>query len=162
MKPHKLEKQVVDLLIPRIQDEYSASYFYQAAHNWCADKGFFKAAAFFKEESGDEIEHAQTIQKYIVDWNVQPTLLQIPAPPTFTSLVDIIEKAYGIEYDLYEKYEDDSMKALALPDPCTFDFLQQFRSIQQKSVAEYSDKLNILEGVEPTKINLLLIEEKLF
>ena len=162
MKPHKIEKQIVDLLIPRIKDEYSASYFYQAAHNWCADQGFLKAAAFFKEESEDETKHAQTLQKYLVDWNVLPSLPAIPAPPAFTSLVDIIQKAYEVEYDLYEKYEEDSLKALKLPDPCTFDFLQQFRSIQTTSVAEYSDKLNILDGVEPTKINLLLIEENLF
>jgi hypothetical protein len=48
-------------------------------------------------------------------------------------------------------------------DLCTFDFLQQFRLIQTKSVAEYSDKLNLLEDVDgKDKFKLLLLEEKLF
>ena len=48
-------------------------------------------------------------------------------------------------------------------DICTFDFLQPLRAIQTKSVAEYSDKLNLLEGVEGTdKFKALLLEEKLF
>jgi ferritin len=54
------------------------------------------------------------------------------------------------------------MAILELPDPCTFDFLQKYRNIQTESVAKYADMLNIIEGVEPSKINMLLIEHKLF
>jgi hypothetical protein len=48
-------------------------------------------------------------------------------------------------------------------DLCVFDFLQEFRKIQKDSVAEYSDKLNMLEGVDAKdKFNMLLLEKKLF
>jgi hypothetical protein len=66
-----------------------------------------------------------------------------------------------IEYDLYEAYEETSKKLFNM-DLCTFDFLQQFRLIQTKSVAEYSDKLNMLEGVKGDKFEMLLLEKKLF
>jgi hypothetical protein len=89
-------------------------------------------------------------------------------------LTATIEEAYKFEYKLYEDYEDTSAKVFESGDVCTFDFLEQFRTIQRVTVAEYSDKLNMLEGVvdEPAekgekperecKFEMLTIEEKLF
>lgn len=161
-KPKTLPTETVDLLMPRLSDEFNASYFYRSAENWCKGNGFDIAAKFFANESADELTHAKKIEKYLVDWNVSFDLPPIPSPVfEFKSLLDLIEQAYGIEYKLYEDYEDTSMK-LFKNDLCAFDLLTEFRAIQVKSVAEYSDKLNMLEGVEPTKINLLLLEETLF
>lgn len=162
MKPNKLIREAVELITPRISDEYKAMYFYRSAANWCRDEGFFKAAEYFEHESKEELEHSEGLQKYLVDWNVLPDLPKIEKPQTFSSLMEIIESAYKMEYDLYEAYEETSMKILDIPDPCSFDFLQKYRMIQTESVANYADKLNMLNGVEPTKINLLLIEKKLF
>jgi hypothetical protein len=48
-------------------------------------------------------------------------------------------------------------------DLCVFDFFQDFRTLQKNAVAEYSDKLNMLEGVTPAgKLEMLLLEKKLF
>ena len=163
MIPNKLDKGAVDLLAPRHLDEMDAFYFYRAASNWCQGVGYFKAAEFFAAESADELVHAGNIEKYLVDWNIIVPLPSIPKPQIeFSSLVEVIEEAYKIEYDLYEKYEETSMKIFDAKDVCTFDFLQQFRAIQTKSVAEYSDKLNLLEGVKGDKFELLLLEKKLF
>lgn len=163
MKPHSLDKGVVDLLAPRHLDEMDAFYFYRAASNWCQGVGYFKAAEFFAAESQDELEHAGKIEKYLVDWNITVPLPSVPKPQVdFSGLLEILEEAYKIEYDLYEAYEETSKKLFNM-DLCTFDFLQQFRLIQTKSVAEYSDKLNLLEDVDSKdKFKLLLLEEKLF
>jgi ferritin len=163
MKPYSLDKGVVDLLAPRHLDEMDAFYFYRAASNWCQGVGYFKAAAFFAAESQDELEHAAKIEKYLVDWNITVPLPTVPKPRVdFSGLLEVLEEAYKIEYDLYEAYEDTSKKLFNM-DLCTFDFLQQFRLIQTKSVAEYSDKLNLLEDVDgKDKFKLLLLEEKLF
>ena len=67
-----------------------------------------------------------------------------------------------MEYELYEAYEDISLRLMELPDISTFDFIQKYRANQTQSVAKYADKLNMLEGVEGTKFNLLVIEKKLF
>ena len=163
MKPHSLDKGVVDLLAPRHLDEMDAFYFYRAASNWCQGVGYFKAASFFAAESQDELEHAGKIEKYLVDWNITVPLPSVPKPQVdFSGLLEVLEEAYKIEYDLYEAYEETSKKLFNM-DLCTFDFLQQFRLIQTKSVAEYSDKLNLLEDVDgKDKFKLLLLEEKLF
>ena len=163
-KPEKLPKEVVDLLLPRLKDEFNAAYFYRSASNWCQNVGFFKAAAFFAKESDDELGHAKLIENYIVDWNVTPALPTIEKPQLeFKSIIEILDKAYDIEYALYEEYEDTSMKIFKIGDLCVFDFLQGFRKIQKDSVAEYSDKLNLLDGVViGDKFQLLMLEDKLF
>lgn len=162
MQPYKLIQESVQYITPRIGDEYKAMYFYRSAANWAKDNGFFKAAKYFDHESKEELEHSEILQNYLVDWNVLPDLPAISKPETFKSLYEIIQNAYKLEYELYEAYEDTSMKVFNLPDPCSFDFLQKFRKIQTESVAKYADMLNMLDGVDPTKFNLLLIEEKLF
>lgn len=163
-KPVKIGKEIVDLLLPRLKDEFNAYYFYRSASNWCKNVGYFKAAAFFAAESTDELTHAKKIEDYITDWNVLPILPTIQAPEiTFGGLVDVLEKAYDLEYNLYEAYEETSVKVFKTQDMCTFDFLQPLRKIQTDSVAEYSDKLNVLDGVSPTdKFQLLMLEENLF
>lgn len=163
-KPEKLSKEVVDLLLQRIKDEYTAFYMYRSASNWCQEVGFFKAAAFFAAESTDELEHAKGIEKYITDWNVIPELPAVDKPILkFDSIADLVEKSYNLEYELYENYEETSAKIFKMGELSTFDFLQTYRNIQNKSVAEYSDKLNILEGVNlDSKFEMLMIESNLF
>ena len=150
-------------MLPRLEDEYNAFYFYRAASNWCQGVGYFKAAEFFAKESEDELGHAKKIETYLVDWNVNPALPSLPKPGiNFDGLLDVIEKAYRMEYELYESYESTSMTLFNM-DLCVFDFFQEFRTLQKNAVAEYSDKLNMLEGVTPAgKLEMLLLEKKLF
>lgn len=160
--PNKLEKPVVDLLLPRLQDELDASYFYRAASNWCAGMGYTKAAAYFAKESADELTHAKGIEDYLTGWNVIPDLPVIEKPPLkFKSLVDVIEQAYKIEFALYEDYEKTAMDCFKLPDICTFNFLATYTKIQVDSVREYSDFLNQLALINPdNKFELLYFENK--
>lgn len=162
--PEKLPIQVVNLLLPRLQDELNAFYFYRSATNWCKNVGYFKAAEFFAEESDTESKHAKAIEDYLVDWNVTPDLPNILKPTLeFRNLVDVITQAYDMEYKLYEAYEETSMRIFKIGDLCVFDFLQSYRVGQKEAVAEYSDKLNMLEGTnELSKFEMLMLEKKLF
>lgn len=163
-KPEKLSQPVINLLLPRLQDEFNAAYFYRSASNWCKNVGYFIAAEFFAKESEDEFGHAKKIENYLVDWNVTPALPTIPKPTLdFSNLEQVIIMAYEMEYALYEEYEDTSMKIFKTGDLCVFDFLQQYRVGQKEAVAEYSDKLNMLEGTNiGSKFEMLMLEKKLF
>lgn len=162
-KPAKLSEQVLGLLYKRLENEYTAFYTYRAASHWCQNNGFAKAAKYFEKESADELEHAKGIENYITDWNTNPELPAISKPKTeFKSLVEIIEKAYDLEYNLYLDYEETSMKLFKEGEVAVFDFIQAYRKIQNDSVIEYSDMFNVLEGVDANKMNLLLLEEQLF
>jgi len=173
--PNKLPEEIVSLLQPRLRDELTQYARYTAMANWCRGVGYEKAAAFYEKDASEELEHAQRLMKFLVDWNIIPSYPSIVAPrTTFDSLTATIEEAYKFEFKLYEDYEDTSARVFEAGDMCTFDFLQQYRTIQRTTVAEYSDKLNMLEGVvdrEPEegeererecKVDMLLLEEKLF
>ncbi len=110
LKPQKLEAKIVSLLEDRIHDERTANLFYINAKNWCENVGFLKAAKYFAAEATSEIEHMEGLLHYLNDWNVQPKLKSLAAPQEITGLVDAIEKAYSMEYGLYEKYEDEFLR----------------------------------------------------
>jgi ferritin len=162
INPIKLNEAVANALNARIGDEYTAHYFYNSAHNWCMDKNYKNAAAFFAGETMSELEHAQKLQKYLVDWNCTPSLAQVETNFEFTSLPDIIEKAYKLELDLFNKYIKDSQAIFGI-DLATFDFLQGFRQTQSDSVVEYSDLLAALELIDiNSKLDILHFEELYF
>lgn len=162
-KPQELKQEIVDLLLERLSNEYTAFYHYRAASNWCKGVGLNKAADYFKKESKDELKHAQGIENYLFDWNVIVELPTIQKPIVeFINVVDIIEKSYQLEYDLYVAYNKISGEIFTQGEYSTFDFLQKYRDIQNQSVIEYSDMLNTLTDIEIDKFNILLIEKNLF
>lgn len=164
LKPNSLPQNIVDLLLARLSDEYTAFYFYRTASNWCQGKGYTKAAEFFKNESTDELSHAKGIEDFLTDWNVTVELPNIESSNLwdFINIVDIIEQAYNLEFNLYTAYNEISTDIFTSGDLATFDFVGKYRDIQRVSVAEYSDKLNLLEDVELDKMNILLLEKRLF
>ena len=162
--PKKLDAKIVGFLMPRLADEYKAFYFYRAASNWCKNVGFEKAAEFFAAESNDELVHAKGIETYLVDWNIDVELPVVEKPQiVFSSLFEVLIKAYELEYNLWSEYNDTADEVLGKGDVATFNFLKTYTDIQTKSVAEYSDKLNMLQGVNVmSKFELLTLEKKLF
>ena len=160
--PHTLAAEVVVMLEDRLQDEYTAHYFYRAAHNWCAEKGYKKAAVFFEAEAATELTHAEKVQKYLVDWNVLPTIPAIQMQPQFSHLIDIVNKAYKLEYNLFLQYNSNSASVFPM-DIATFDFLQELRVGQTASVVEYSDLLAAAQLVDVSnKLDVLYYEENYF
>lgn len=162
-KPDQLPEKVVAQLLPRLKDEMDAFYFYRSAYNWCQNGGFRYAAKFFNEESADELKHARMIEKFLTDWNVMPVLPALTLPEKdFAGLIDIIEKAYEIEYDLYESYEKTA-EFMLKEDICTFKLTQDLLAIQQKSIAQYSDFLNQAAVVNVSNgLDLYILEKRLF
>jgi ferritin len=158
-QPVVLSGESVKLLTERIGDEYTAHYFYNSASNWCIGAGYKKAGAFFAKESANELEHALKLQKYLVDWNVLPVVPNVKTHADFSNLPEIIERAYNLEFDLYQMYIKNS-QILFTSDLATFDFLQELRQGQTESVAEYSDLLNALQLIDIDKrLDLLHFEE---
>jgi ferritin len=162
MTPVTLDPQVVLMLSERLKDEYTAHYFYRNASNWCKDKAYNKAAAFFAQEAANELTHAEQLQKYMVDWNVLPVIAPIKLIPNYLNLIDIVNKAYTLELNLLLAYNSNST-AIMSTDLSTFDFLQELRKGQTESVAEYADLLNAAQLVNVSNpFELLYYEQTYF
>lgn len=161
MNPKELNTMAVKIVNQRLVDEYTAHFFYRIASNWCKGVGYNNAAAFFAKEAANELEHAEKLQQYLVDWNVTPTMPSVKPSITFASLIDIVNKAYALEYDLYQKYNADSI-ALMQSDITTFDFFTDFRKGQFDSITEYSDLLNAAQLIDPNNLLDILHYEEIY
>ncbi len=159
--PNSLPVDIVKTIDDRLGDEYAAHFFYRSAANWCKNANYKKAASFFEAESMSELDHAKGLQDYLTQWNVMPA---IPAAPTniqFINLVDLINKAYALEYALYDKY--CAFQQSLGGNPSTFNFIQGYVDIQTQSIAEYSDLLNALQLIDiNVKLDLLTFENTYF
>lgn len=162
LSPRTLSPEVAELLVERLGDEYTAHYFYRNASNWCLDKGYVNAGAYFAAEAESELTHAGLLQTYLVGWNIVPVIPPVKMVPSFLTLIDIVNKAYVLEYNLLTKYNNNSSMIFTV-DLNTFDFLQELRTIQNAAVAEYSDLLNAAQLVNvENNFEVLYYEGKYF
>jgi len=163
-QPRQLPQEVTELLTPRLKDEYTAHYSYRAISNWYRNKGFNLAADYFEKEAEDELIHAKKLQDYFVGWNTTPPLQPIDQPElNFETFFDPLNLYYKLETELYDAYIEDSGKIFDMGELATYDFLQFFREIQNSSVIEASDLINVAEGAEgSSKVQLLQLEEIMF
>lgn len=162
VKLYKLDDSVVKILTDRLKDEYTAHYYYRAATNWCQDMNYKKAAEFFKNESNDELTHAEKIQEYMTGFNIIPVIPQSPTKHSFDSLIDVINGAYKMELDLMKSYNKNSQDLFS-EDITTFDFLTELREIQKGAVVEYNDLINASELVNmKDKFQVLYFEQTYF
>jgi ferritin len=160
--PRGLDSTVYTKLNERLGDEYGAHYFYRAASDWCKNMSYFKAAAYFQAEAESELSHAKMLRDYMTMWNIMPQIPERAHNHEFSNLVDIINKAYTLELNLFDNYVKDSQAVFA-KDLATFDFLQGLRDIQTQSVGEYSDLLNALMLINVSnKFEVLYFENQYF
>lgn len=159
---YKLDTKTIKILTDRIKDEYTAHYYYRAAANWCQDMNYKKATEFFTNEAADELTHAQTLQEYMVDFNVQPEIPQAPTKHDFSNLIDIVHGAYKMELGLMNEYNKNS-QSLFNDDITTFDVLTKFRKFQKKAVVEYNDLINGSNLIDKNdKFQVLYFEQTYF
>lgn len=163
MKLKQLPPVVVSTLMARLSDEQTARYFYEAAASWCQNNGYHKAAKYFLQESVDESSHAAKIIKFLSDWNVPVKFSAINAPEDLYgyTLLEVIEKAYEIEYDLLEAYDNDA-RAVFNFSLEGFNIHNEFVSIQNESVIEYADLINKANNYLEMGKNLALFEHESF
>ena len=162
IKLYKLNNKEIKLLTDRLKDEYYAHYLYRSAANWCHDMNYKKAAAFFDADAKTELEHAEMIQNYMTDFNVNPQIPSVENKFKFDNLIDIIHQAYQFELRLMKSYNENS-HSIFKEDLTTFDFLQKFRDIQKDSVVEFSDLVNASNLIDKEdKFQVLYFEQTYF
>jgi ferritin len=163
IKFQSLTTQEVGIIMPRMTDELNARYFYESAWAWCRLNGYMKAAKWFKKQAKDESGHYKMLVKILVDWNVPVILPAIAAPIfDFGSLLDILEKAYIIEYDLGFKYNADAITMFPINQMLYRKLFITFIHIQKN---ETEDRKRMLENAYKWIVNdpnLMEFEENIF
>lgn len=157
-----LPKQVIEILSERIMDEQAAFYFYISAGAWCQLNGYEKAAAYFDREAKNEKFHFQNIVNFLSNWNTKVQLNAIAEPAKdFTSLQDIIEKQYQMEYELLCRYEKNALQLFAVSQ-IAYSFIHNYVNIQNEAVIEAATFINKIQNYLQTDPGLVLFEEEIF
>ncbi len=161
--PNKLPESTVKYLSERLKDEQMANRFYRYVSNCLRNSGYMIASKYFASEASDEIEHAKGLEVYAADWNVELDFLELPAVGEYEGIVEIVEAAYKLEWDLLQAYKNNLFIAQTEEDYSTFNLLQKYVQIQTESVAEYATLLNQLSLFDSKDKNqVFLFEKKLF
>jgi ferritin len=162
IKPKTLNPEVVKIINTSIGFEYTSHMFWNAASNWCANKGYNKAAAYYTKESMHELDHVKELQNFLLGWNIVPTVPQVETSYEFDSLVDTVNQSYSLMVEVFDNYVNASHDIFAI-DLSTFDFLQQFRIGQIGALANYSNLLSGLELIDTNnKLDILFFEDEYF
>jgi ferritin len=150
----------VAIIMPRISDELKARYFYEATWAWCRRNGYKKAAKFFKEQSKEESDHYKWLVKILVDWEIDIRLPAIEAPfQEFESLLDILEQAYEMEYNIGIAYNNDALKMMNLNQMLYRKLFITFVHIQKNETEEAKNRLILAQKWLPSDPNLMDFEE---
>ena len=159
MKNNLLSSKVESKLNELIRQELHAMYTYVAAANWCQENGYLRAYDFFLDESKDEKEHSEILQRYMLDMGACPELDDIDAPEVDCDcLHGVIYQALEMETELGKKYSKFASE-LVSEDFMTLTKVQEFIKIQTESIGFYGDVCAAGEGLSKDKFQQLMLEK---
>ena len=156
-----LSHATTTILEEAVYSELYASHLYKHVANQCQRVGLLGAAAFFKKESADELEHYQKWADYLNDRGGLVLLPELPAiTDSVTDLGGALTLAYDTEVDLGEKYSG-WYSAILSSDPTTAGYMLQFLDIQRSSVGEFGDLLTRFALARDNPAAILMMDEAL-
>ena len=155
-------ESVVKILNYRIEQEEMSSRLYEAMSLWLNDNGFMGAAKRWKQDSEDELKHAQWAKDYLLDMGVQPTLNTIPKPEqSFTSFPEIIRKSYDHEIIVTQQCNDLAKEAMKNGDHLLYQLANKFLVEQQEELGRLRTTLDKIKAFGEDKIALRLLDNEL-
>jgi len=153
---------VIKILNYRIEQEETSSRLYEAMSLWLNDNGFMGAAKAWKQDSLDELSHAQWAKDYLLDMGIQPTLPLLPKPEqTFAGLPDIIKKSYDHEILVTNQCNDLAKEAMRNGDHLLYQLANKFLVEQQEEIGKLQTLKDKLEAFGEDKIALRLLDNEL-
>ena len=153
---------VIKILNYRIEQEESSSRLYEAMSLWLNDNGFMGASKKWKQDSLDELDHAQWAKNYLLDMGVQPTLPALPKPEqSFTSFPEIIKKSYEHEIMVTQQCNELAKEGMRTADHLLYQLANKFLQEQQEEIGKLQTLKDKLESFGEDKIALRLLDNEL-
>jgi ferritin heavy chain len=141
-------KEIEDALNEQVTKELTASHTYLAMSSFFAKDGINLSGFrhFFKKESDDERNHANSIIDYILLRGGEVKIGQIPSVDNnWKSVVEVIERSLSLEKEVNGALLRISNLAADKKDVQTADFMSKLTTDQSSSLREYSDILTNLK-----------------
>jgi len=139
-----------------IVQELKAANMYKYFSTCMQRKGYFGSAAFFLNESNEELSHWKILADFMNDRGDEAEMGAIPAIEySSDGIKDVFSHAFEAEAELEEFYTEFCE---ATKDHVVKEFLLKFIKIQRKAVGEYGDLLATLERCENNPAALLTFD----
>ncbi len=128
-----LKQEIIEKLNAQVNAEMFASNLYLQMAAWCESKGLAGAAEFFKKHVPEELAHRDKLIQYLFECGALVRISALEAPKAeYSSLVEVIEVAYGHEQKVTAMIKEIANLALDERDFNTFNMLQWFIAEQRE------------------------------
>ena len=156
-----LKTEMVNKLNEQLNLEAFSSNLYLQMSAWCSNNAFVGAAKFFREHAAEESEHMMRLFNYLDGTGAQPIIGSIESPEhAFSSLKDVIEKAYTHEQHITECINELVDEALQRKDYPTFNFLQWYVAEQHEEEKLFKDMIDRILLVGNSGEGLFLVDKE--
>ena len=113
MKDTLLDKESIDLVESRIQQEEHSARLYESMGLWFKDRGYNNLAKLYEKYTQDEWTHAGWAKTFLLDYNLKPKLKALPSPEVeYESPMDIFEATLEHEILVTKQVEELTAKAM--------------------------------------------------
>ncbi len=149
-----ITKEVIDLLLYRIQQEQYSSKIYEQMSLWLSNEAYLNMAKVWSKFAEEELEHAELAKQYLLSFNIMPELMVIEEPINdFKDVRDIIQKTFDHEVLVTEQIVNLSNKAMEWKDWSLFTLAQKYTEIQ---IGEMNEVYDLVDIAKLTNDNLIL------
>ena len=157
-----IEKNIIDLLQFRIQQEEQSSRIYSSMSEWLKLKGYEGASKLWADYSSEELSHATWAKNYLQALNILPTTPSQEQPElNFKGLPQIIAKTMQHELLITEQCKELGKECLKSGDLMTFNLAQKYIDEQVNEIEKAQFWIDQLEQFGDSPVALRLLDEKM-
>lgn len=157
-----INKEAIDLLNYRIEQEEYSSRVYLSMSMWLNDKGYTGAASLWKKYSNEEMAHADWARTYLLSFGVQPTTPALKAPgDNYASLPDIIRQSFQHEITISKQCKEIASKAMKSGDHILYELTLHYLKEQVEEHDKMQTWIDKLEAFGTDKLALRFLDEEM-
>lgn len=146
---YPLNEKSLKMITDSIGKELEASHKYLYLSECCMNEGYLHASDFFAAESIDERKHARIWIDYATGRKSEVEIPGIDKPEREEeTLLGFLQYALDMEVELAKYYSAIAVKFLDEADILSFNKCLEFISIQERSVSDMQNKVDILSKME--------------
>jgi ferritin len=158
--PDVFQKDYINILTFRIEQEELSSRLYEAMSLWLNNKGFEHAAKAWKKDSEDEMKHAQWAKDFLLDMGITPKLSTLEEPAaSFEGLPDIIRKTFSHEVEVTQQCNDLAEFAFKAGNHLLYQLAIKYMQEQQEEMGRAQTLMDKLAAFGEDKIAMRLFEQ---
>ena len=157
-----IEKNIIDLLQYRIEQEEQSSRIYVAMSEWLKLKGYSNASKLWADYSLEELSHAGWAKNHLQALNILPITPKQEQPEVnFKGLPQIIALSYKHEIEITNQCKELTSTCLKEGDLMTFGLAQKYVEEQVGEIEKMQFWLDNLEQFGDSQVSLRLLDEKM-